>query len=97
MCVQPFGFTPDDREALVLEPCFILMYYMGFTFKEYMNIPVVYKRWFIERVTREINGTSQDGEPGNGNSKARHHNPPDVEALMGKHHPNAPNRLRRFT
>lgn len=69
---------------------------MGFSFTEYMDLPIIYKRWFMERVVKEINKSSeQNGEATQ--SRAIHHNTPDARALQNRTHPNAPARLRRFT
>lgn len=79
---------------LVLEPTFILMYYMGFSYKEAYDLPVSYKRWFIQRVVKELN---KGAETGQNQSKALHQNSPDVRALQGKQRPETPSKLRRFT
>ena len=90
-----FGLTPADKEQLILEPIFLLMYYCGFTYTEAYNIPVVYKRWWIERVNREITkGNSGEAPQG---SRAQHHNAGDVPAILGKHRTAAPSRMQRFT
>jgi hypothetical protein len=95
--VHPFPLTAENREQVFLEPIFLLMYYLGFTYSEALNIPIVYKRWFIERVAKEIKGSAGDGEPGNGSSKAMNHqNDPMVAAATGRHRVQTPARLRRF-
>jgi len=70
------------------------MYYGGFLWREILHLPVSYKRWFIERIGRELKRTSDDG---NTQSKAAHQNTPDVRALQGKARAQVPSRLRRFT
>lgn len=70
------------------------MYYGGFSFKEVLHLPVPYKRWFIERISKELNKTSEDGQT---QSKATHANTPDVRAMQGRVRPQVPSRLRRFT
>jgi len=77
-----------------MEPAFLLMYYGGFTWSETQVLPVSYKRWFIERINRELTRTS---ESGNTQSRALHQNSPDVRALQGKARDSSPSRLRRFT
>lgn len=57
-------------------------------------MPVAYKRWFIQRINREL---SQTGESGSAASRAAHQNSPDVRSLQGKSRANVPSRLRRFT
>lgn len=71
------------------------MYYCGFTYKETYNIPVAYKRWFIERLNKEITKSQETNNqiP----SRAMHHNPADARALMGMSRQESPARLRRFT
>lgn len=76
----------------MLEPAFLLMYYGGFLYGEIYNLPVSYKKWFIERISREL---SKDG--GDSQSKALHQNPPDVRSLQNKARAQVPSRLRRFT
>jgi hypothetical protein len=89
-----FGLRPEDRENLVLEPSFLLMYYCGFTYKETYNIPVTYKRWFINRISKELNKSSEEG---NTRSRAAHHNTQEVRALQGNSRSESPSRLRRFS
>lgn len=89
-----FGLRPEDRELLVLEPIFLLMYYCGFTYREAYNIPVSYKHWFIKRLNKELSRGSDDG---GGQSRALHNNTPEVRALTGMARTESPSRLRRFT
>ena len=89
-----FGLQPEDKELLILEPAFLLMYYCGFLWKESMNLPVSYKRWFIERINKELKGTSDAGAT---QSRALHQNSPDVRAMQNKFRTQTPSRLRRFT
>ena len=70
------------------------MYYGGFLYKEAYNLPVSYKRWFIERIGREIN---RSADAGGAQSRAVHQNSPDVRAMQGKMRAQTPSRLRRFT
>lgn len=70
------------------------MYYGGFTYTETKIMPVYEKRWFIDRIVKELNKTSEDGQT---QSKALHHNSPDVRALQNKSRTQTPSRLRRFT
>jgi hypothetical protein len=90
-----FGLTPEDKESVILEPTFLLMYYGGFLYKEAYNLPVSYKRWFVERIVKEINRSTSEG--GSSQSRALHQNSPDVRALEGKARTHMPSRLRRFT
>lgn len=79
---------------MILEPAFLLMYYGGFLWKETLHMPVSYKRWFIDRISRELKRSSDDGGT---QSRALHQNSPDVRALQGKARETTPSRLRRFT
>lgn len=79
---------------LVLEPAFLLMYYGGFTYKETYNIPVPYKRWFIDRIVKELNKGKENESSA---SRALHTNSPDVRQMQGRARPQTPSRLRRFT
>lgn len=94
MVLTFFGLHPDSKADVILEPIFILMYYGGFTYKEAYNMPVSYKRWFIDRISRELSRTSDDGHA---QSRALHDNSPDVRALSGHARAETPSRLRRFT
>jgi len=71
------------------------MYYMGFSYNEVQTLPVAYKRWFIQRVVRELNKGSEDGTESR--SRALQHNTPELRELQGMHRAQTPSRLRRFT
>lgn len=75
------------------------MYYGGFLYKECYELPVVYKRWFIDRIVKELNkgSTSEGGDNPQPLTKALHQNTPDVRALQNKARSQVPSRLRRFT
>lgn len=70
------------------------MYYGGFTWRETTHMPVSYKRWFIQRINRELSRTAESGQT---QSRALHQNTPDARAMMGRARENVPSRLRRFT
>jgi hypothetical protein len=70
------------------------MYYAGFSYKEAINLPVAYKRWFIERIVKEMKRSSEEGNP---QSRALHDNTPDVRSMQGRSREQVPSRLRRFT
>jgi hypothetical protein len=71
------------------------MYYGGFLYEEAYWLPVPYRTWFIERISKELNkGKDEGGDPP---SKALHHNTPDVRALQDRARAQVPSRLRRFT
>lgn len=71
------------------------MYYGGFSFVEAYNLPTSYKRWWIDRISREIQ-KANNGEAPSG-SRASHHDNSEVNALLGKTRTSAPTRTRRFT
>ena len=91
-----FGLTPADREAVLLEPFFLLSYYAGISWETYYRWPKPYVRWYVKRIEREIKqaGEAQSDIP----SKAPQHNTPDVRQLTGKVNPFTPNaKKQRFT
>jgi hypothetical protein len=89
-----FGLEPSDRADVLLEKIFLLMYHMGFSYKEAYNLPVAYARFFLDRVVRELNRTSEDGTT---MSKGMAANTPDLRELRGQDRSHVPARLRRFT
>ena len=70
------------------------MYYGGFSYTEIYNLPVSYKRWFIQRISNELNKTAEKGDT---QTKALHQNTPDIRSLQGKMRSQVPAKLRRFT
>jgi len=70
------------------------MYYGGFSYREAYHLPVAYKRWWIERITKELN---KGGENEPIRSRGLQHNTPEVRELMGMHRTQSPARLQRFT
>jgi hypothetical protein len=84
-----FGLTPEHKEFF-LEAAFNLMYYMGFTYNEAMNLPIWQRTWFLERMQKEMSGSK-------GQSRAAHANDQGTRTLTGMHRANPPAKLRRFT
>lgn len=78
-----------------MEPSFLLMYYGGFLWKETIHMPVVYKRWFIDRIVKELNKGGENGQATQ--SRALHQNSPDVREMQGRFRSQTPSRMRRFT
>jgi hypothetical protein len=70
------------------------MYYGGFMWHETECLPVAYKRWFIDRIVKELNKGSESGE---NQSRALHQNSPEVRTMQNKARAQSPSRLRRFT
>ena len=64
------------------------------TWQDYYDFPVTYKRWLIERIKKEI---EKGKDNGNELTKGAHHNDAQTRALLGRHRPESPARLRRFT
>jgi len=74
-----------------------LTYYGGLTGSEAYNLPVQVKRWWIERIVKELNKGGPDGDGGSNPSRALHTNSPDVRAMQNRSRAQVPSRLRRFT
>lgn len=70
------------------------MYYMGFTYRECMDLPVWQRKWFIERINTEFKRAKENNSDA---SRAAHHNTPNTRALQGRARPQVPAKLRRFT
>jgi len=68
---------------------------MGFSYIEAYNIAIWQRRWFIERIQKEIKNASEKGEATP--THAAHQNTPDARAMMGRHRSMVPANLRRFT
>jgi len=71
------------------------MYYGGFQYSDTASLPVAYKRWFIERINREL--SKGNGNNGGAATRALHSDTPEMRQLQGRDRPQAPARLRRFT
>ena len=67
---------------------------MGFTYTEAYNLPIWQRIWFLDRMMKEI---KQSQDAGDGSTRATQHNSAGDRAMMGRHNPHAPARLRRFT
>lgn len=76
---------------------FLLTYYGGFTPSEAYNFPVPYKRWFIERIEKELNKNNGEGDNSQGQSRALHQNSSDIRAMQNLSRSQVPSRLRRFS
>ena len=70
------------------------MYYGGFTYTEAYNLPLAFRRWFVERIIKEINGKDPNNPPPN---RAVHTNDAQTRELQGMSRNQTPSRLRRFT
>jgi len=81
-----FGLTHNDKE-IYLEPIFYLVYYMGMTYAEAYNMSIWKRKWYLERVIKEI-------KKANGDSKG---NSTESRGLSNKLRPTGPQRTKRFT
>jgi hypothetical protein len=79
---------------MILEPAWICYYYLGMNWTESYNLPVIYKRFMIERTVQELNKSSDQGAT---TSKSIQANSPDVRSLQGRQRSQVPAKLRRFT
>ena len=84
-----FGLTPNDKEVY-LEPVFVLIYYMGFSYREAFLLPIWQRRWYIDRLMKEMKDSQ-------GASKPASDNTPDARSMMGRQRAQVPAKLRRFT
>ena len=48
-----FGLGTNAREAF-LEHAFALQYYIGMSYSDCKNLPLRYRTWFIDRLTKEL-------------------------------------------
>ena len=65
---------------------------MGFTYTECMNLPIWQRKWFLDRIVKEMKAAN--GEQ----SRAAHANDAQSRALSGKQRAaGVPAKLRRFT
>lgn len=67
---------------------------MGFTYWGAFKLPIWQRIWFIQRLNTEFSKANKEQQAA---TRAAHHNTPDMRAMQGRHHPQAPARLRRFT
>jgi hypothetical protein len=91
-----FGINQNTKEALVFEPIFSLIYWCGFSYTEAYNLYFPVAKWFIERITKELN-KKENGEDGGQTSRGTQHNTPIMRKLQGFQRENVPARLRRQT
>jgi hypothetical protein len=70
------------------------MYYGGFSYTEVMHLPLAYRTFFIKRILKEINQSSEQGQT---QSRATHMNTPDVRSMQNRSRSQVPAKLRRFT
>ena len=73
----------------------MLAYHLGISWETYYSWPVPYKRWFLERLQKEMKAKAEAGDIP---SKATQYNSPDARAFTQKTRTDSvPHKLRRFT
>ncbi len=96
VCNESLLPKPEDKEIVLIKPFFILAYYVGITWSDYLTLPVEYKKRLIELTNEEIERSSKNKH--NVPTKAPHHNDAQIRALTGKTKAFPTNaRLQRFT
>lgn len=63
MGLASFGLKSKE---VFLRPIFECMYYGGFTWTEAYNVPINYRRWFINEIVQEMKrsgGNDQESDP----------------------------------
>jgi len=82
-----FGLTAEYIES-VYEQFFFLKYSGGWSFIEAYNLPVGLRKWFVERLIKQIeteNEAIESASKGRGKSQTLSaHNQPQVPGMMGK-------------
>ena len=75
------------------------MYYMGFTYSDAYALPVEYKRWFIERLSKELSKGSQSGSESDPSPMTRDPamHTPEYRAMAGMNRPQVHHKLIRFS
>jgi hypothetical protein len=65
------------------------MYYSGFSHDEAMNLPIWKRKWFVDRLIREISDSKT--------SRGAHENDVESRVMKGNQRDVVPAKLRRFT
>lgn len=79
-----FGLTTENKPNFQLEPIFLLMCYLGFSYSEARQLPIGYRKWFIDRVQREINKQAEQSEDGTTTTQPTYGNMPNDRAMLGR-------------
>jgi hypothetical protein len=84
-----FGLTPEDKIDVLMEPIFLLMYYMGFTWESFGlgALTTEQRRWFVGRLNKEIEQKINNGNTEDIPTKGAHHNQPDIREMAGRFKP----------
>lgn len=72
------------------------MFHGKLTWTEAYNLPITYKRWYIQRVIKELNKSNSEGTEGATQSRDLQ-NSPEVRETQGRSRTQSPSRLRRFS
>lgn len=86
---------PQYRESVFLESFFAFGYYFGMGIREYMNFPLEYRSWLMNRIEKEIKAAheTQNAIP----DKTPQHNSPQIRSILGMSKTHTPNaRSQRF-
>ena len=59
-----FGLTPEYNES-VYEEFFFMKYHGGWSFAEAYNLPIKLRRWFVERLIRQLEDEQAAAEKAN--------------------------------
>jgi len=62
-----FGLS-DEYIQNVYEEFFLLKYYGGWSFTEAYNLPILIRRWFLERLTQQLEKEKEAQEKANSRS-----------------------------
>ena len=73
------------------------MYYMGFTYADAYALPVEYKRWFIERLSKELARGKDAPDDSTPLTRDPAMHTPENRALAGMNRPQVPHKLIRFS
>ena len=63
-----FGLTPNHKD-LYLDQIFILIYHLGFTYKDAYNCPVWQRFWFINRLKKELEDAKEQNKKASSNAQ----------------------------
>ena len=64
MAPTSFGLRPENK-SYILEEVFILMEYCNFTWTEAWELPIVYRKWMIDRKQKELDKKAEAEKKGN--------------------------------
>jgi hypothetical protein len=67
------------------------MHYLGFTYSDARDLPIPVRRWYINRIEKQLKNSSDAGST---DSRSHEANTPEVRAFRGKSRTQVPARLR---